>query len=555
MMEPAMPTDVVARKHRVLLCCLSALLLAAAPRGPAHRVKDINMVPGSGPDPTVSAIVAGNSLYFTVSGALWKSDGTAAGTQPVEGTGAILGVQFKAVLGDILYFTASDGGHGVELWQTDGTLEGTRMVRDIKPGRGGSGIQSLVAFRGELYFGANDGVHGFELWKTDGTKDGTVLVTDLNPGSNGSALFSLRAGGDGLYFSESSLVCGKPAALYTTDGTASGTRLLRQFVTQGTSSIGFETCFGWPPGDFRSFGGLTYFIASDGVSGLQLWRTDGTTLGTALVKDICSGRCSSFSFSDGVLDMGTPLLQVINGRLFFFANDGVHGREPWTSDGTEAGTRLVKDGFPGSAGSADLTWGYGLTVVGAAVVFPAGAPGGWEMWRSDGTEAGTFPVGAFGSQGPIPIVPVGDMVFFTAAPGSGNRRLWKTDSAGAQASVVSDSILDPTALVNFGGTLYFMAPGPAGFSLWKTDGSPAGTQVVRVVGRESVSSNPPAHWRARRVAPLLRERREWHLSALEERWDGRRHASDRSADSRQRLARRDGQVLRSISRIALLQRQ
>jgi ELWxxDGT repeat protein len=372
------------------------------------------------------------------------------------------------------------------------------MVRDINPGRGSSGIQSVVAFRGELYFGANDGVHGFELWKSDGTKDGTVLVTDLNPGPNGSALFSLRASGDRLYFSESSYICGKPAPVYTTDGTASGTHLLRQFVTQGTSSISFEGCFGWPPGEFLSLGALTYFIASDGVSGLQLWRTDGTALGTAVVKNICPGGCTAFLFSDGVLDMGTPVLQVIKGRLFFFANDGIHGREPWTSDGTEAGTRLVKDVFPGPIGSADSTWGYGLTVVGAAVVFPSGVPGDWELWRSDGTEAGTFPVGAFGSQGRIPIVAVGDTVFFTAAQGSGNRRtgtpptpsLWKTDSAGTQAALVSDSVSDPTGLVNFGGTLYFMAPGPAGYSLWKTDGSAPGTQVVRVVGRESISSNP-----------------------------------------------------------------
>jgi ELWxxDGT repeat protein len=491
-----MRTDVVARKHRVLLCCLSALLLAAAPRGPAHRVKDINTVPGSGPDPAVPAIVAGNTLYFTVSGALWKSDGTAAGTQPFEGTGAIVGAQFKAVLGDILYFTATDGDHGVEIWRTDGTLEGTGMVRDINPGPADSGIRSLVPFRGELYFGANDGVHGLELWKTDGTKDGTVLVADLNPGSNSSALFSLRASGDRLYFSESSFVCGQSAALYTTDGTASGTRLLRQFVTQGTSSIGFETCFGWPPGDFLSFGGLTYFIASDGISGLQLWRIDGTVRGTALVKDICSGGCNAFSFSDGVLDMGTPLLQVINGRLFFFANDGVHGAEPWTSDGTEAGTRLVKDVFPGPASS---TFGYGVTVLGSAFMFPANSSGpGWELWRSDGTEAGTFLAGsAGGALAPNQIIPVGHAVFFTASkgsirvPDSGSRRLWKTDSAGGPASIVSESILDPTGLVNFGGTLYFAASVSEELALWKTDGTSGGTSVVHVLSRREDSSSSP----------------------------------------------------------------
>ena len=149
------------------------------------------------------------------------------------------------------------------------------MVRDINPGRGNSDIRIPVAFRGELYFGANDGVHGLELWKTDGTEDGTVLAADLNPGPNGSALFSLRASGDRLYFSESSFAPDSPATVYSTDGTASGTRPLRQFVAASTGCY-FEGCFGWPPGDFVSLGGLTYFIASDGISGLELWRTDGT---------------------------------------------------------------------------------------------------------------------------------------------------------------------------------------------------------------------------------------------------------------------------------------
>ncbi len=396
-------------------------------------MKDINATPESSTGGPGEAIVAGNTLYFTVSNMLWKSDGTAAGTQPVNGTGAIPGVRFQAVLGDILYFTANDGGHGIELWRTDGTLEGTEMIRDINPGRGNSEIRSLVAFRGELYFGANDGVHGLELWKTDGTKDGTVLAADLNPGPSGSALLGLAASGDRLYFSEGSFAPGSPSAFYSTDGTASGTRLVRQFVSTITSCY-FEGCAGWP-----------------------------------------------------------PLLQVVNGRLVFFANDGVHGSELWTSDGTEAGTRLVKDIFPGPLES---TFGYGATVVGGELLFPARSnQNGWELWRSDGTEAGTFAVGSGpGDSMPTEITPVGDAVFFSAvfveprSSGPGIRRLWKTDAAGSRATIVSDSVSDPTRLANLGGTLYFTAPGPAGFSLWKTDGSSAGTEVVQVVSRKDSSS-------------------------------------------------------------------
>lgn len=485
-MEPAMPTATGHRKYRILLCCVSALLLAAAPPGPAHRVKDINMTPVPPPEIPGSAIVVGNTLYFTVSNQLWKSDGTAAGTQPVEGTGALSSVYFQTVLGGTLYFTATDSGLGNELWRTDGTLGGTGIVRDINPGRANSDIGKVVAFRGELYFAANDGVHGRELWKSDGTKDGTVLAVDLNAGSKGSALASLRASGDGLYFSESSYQPDSPAALYTTDGTVGGTRLLRQFVTQDTSSICSGTCSGSPPGDFVFFGGLTYFIATDGVSGLELWRTDGTALGTALVKDICPGKCSGFPFSDGISTIGVPLLQVIDGRLVFFASDGIHGMEPWASDGTEVGTRLLKDVVSGPAGSS---WG-GLTAVGTSFVFPAYVSANIaEMWRSDGTEAGTFPVGSLGYSCRVQITPVGDALFFATDRGSAGCGLWKTDAAGTPASIVSDSVSSPSDLVSFGGALYFTAPGPAGFSLWKTEGTSSGTEVVSVLNRETASSN------------------------------------------------------------------
>ncbi len=477
----------------LLVGCLSVFLLAAMPSGPAHRVKDINTLPVGDWARPGSAIVAGHTLYFTVSGDLWKSDGTTDGTERVEGTGAISDVRLRAAFDDILYFVGNDGGHGRELWRTDGTLEGTRMVRDVYPGRGSSDPGVLLAFRGELYFDADDGVHGRELWKTDGTTDGTVLAADLNPGPKGSALVSLRVSGDRLYFSESSFAPGSPGTLYSTDGTANGTQLVRNFVSVATGCY-FEGCAGWPPGDFVSFGGLTYFIASDGISGLELWRTDGTTPGTTQVKDICPGTCSAFSISH---DPENPQLHVMNSRLVFVADDGVHGRELWTSDGTEAGTRLVKDIDPGPL---DSTFGVGMTVAGNAVFFRADdGEHGWELWRSDGTEGGTMLVADTnpGKANSVPdeITQVGDAVFFSAdfvEPRSlwpGTRRLWKTDSSGSRPSLVSDSVSDPTRLINFGGTLYFTAPGPAGFSLWKTDGSSAGTEVVRVLSRENSSSN------------------------------------------------------------------
>ena len=89
-------------------------------------------------------------------------------------------------LGKRLYFSADDGEHGYELWVTDGTRKGTKLLRDIREG-GSSNARVFTRFGKRLYFAADDGVHDFELWVTDGTKKGTKLFADINPA--GPAVF------------------------------------------------------------------------------------------------------------------------------------------------------------------------------------------------------------------------------------------------------------------------------------------------------------------------------------------------------------------------------
>ena len=86
-------------------------------------------------------------------------------------------------VGDIAFFAADDGTHGRELWKTDGTPEGTSLVKDINDGSGSSDPRVLVEFNGELFFAADDGANGQELWTSDGTVAGTVLVKDIFPGT------------------------------------------------------------------------------------------------------------------------------------------------------------------------------------------------------------------------------------------------------------------------------------------------------------------------------------------------------------------------------------
>jgi ELWxxDGT repeat protein len=90
--------------------------------------------------------------------------------------------QFELVrAGSIVYFAAPDAPHGRELWRTDGTDEGTALVRDIVPGPAGSHPRELAAWGDRLVFTACDGA-GCEPWTSDGTEDGTSRYADLVPG-------------------------------------------------------------------------------------------------------------------------------------------------------------------------------------------------------------------------------------------------------------------------------------------------------------------------------------------------------------------------------------
>ena len=103
---------------------------------------------------------------------LWPGPTEAKVTDAVAGAGGF-------------FFVASSPGTGSELWWTDGTTAGTRLVRDIRPGRGDSSPALLGVVSGVVYFAADDGVHGAELPASDGTRSGTYLVGDLVPGGFG----------------------------------------------------------------------------------------------------------------------------------------------------------------------------------------------------------------------------------------------------------------------------------------------------------------------------------------------------------------------------------
>ncbi len=473
---------------------LSLLLVGAGPPGPAHLVKDINTAELPTALSPVFSISTGNGLLFSIGGRLWKTNGSVEGTLPF---GAMADVQVGAFLTSyqgIVYFTASSGPYGSELWRTDGTAAGTTMLRDIAPGGASSFASNFVPFQGELFFSASDGSR-FELWKTNGTSAGTLRALDVNTRPNGTGLGGMAVLGDRILFVGSSARDpARPNAIYSTDGTLDGTELVADFADGSSPGPCPGACAAWPPSDFVVVGNVLYFIASDGTTGLELWRTDGTPDGTRMVKDICPGACNAFPFSDGLSMVDGLLLQVLNGQLLFFADDGIHGSELWTSDGTLAGTRLVADLNTGSGSSS---WGYGMAVSQNVAFFPAddGAHGS-QLWRSDGTQAGTFRVPdlnpAQPSGGPDRIVFSGDNVFFVTGRQDQPLSLWRTTAAGLSPTLLSTSVYSLGGVVDLGGTLFFLEVDPSGTSLWRSDGTSAGTAFVGSVTPAEGSSSLPA---------------------------------------------------------------
>ncbi len=410
-------------------------------------------------------------------------------------------------IADTAYFTADDGVHGRELWVTDGTADGTALLKDIQPGSESSSPTELVEFGGQLYFVADDGEHGRELWKSDGTAEGTVLVCDIQPGQGyqypygdgplNSAPHQLTVVDGVLFFAAQTTDNG--VELWKSDGTTQGTTLVKDIATgtytnsQGTYPSSSN------PANLVDVNGTLFFTADDGQHGEELWKSDGTEQGTVLVKDIYTG--SSPYYRNGQYYGSYPnasnpdKLTAVDGLLMFVAEDEDHGTELWKSDGTEQGTVQVEDINPGSAsGFAD---DRPMAVVDGVLLFAAddGVHGN-ELWKSDGTEDGTELLQDInpGSEGNLSyyagFTVVGDTLFFSANDGTHGRELWKSDGTQSGTVLVRDinAVSDtegtpynsyPFYMHAVDGTLYFTAAWPsAGRELWQSDGTAEGTVLV-----------------------------------------------------------------------------
>ena len=331
-------------------------------------------------------------------------------------------------VGGQLFFTAGESDHGDELWTSDGTRAGTVLVADIDP-TGNGGPESLTDVGGTLYFSADDGEHGRELWKSDGTAAGTVLVADIAPADAyygySSDPSELTDVGGTLYFSADDGEHGRE--LWKSDGTAAGTVLVKDFYP-GQNGYDNEPNPG-DPRDLTDVGGTLFFSVFSPAHGVELWKSDGTTHGTVLVKDMYPGDGGAPYFD---AHSGNPKhLAEVGGSLYFIAVDRLHGWELWTSDGSAQGTRLVREINPSDDADAWFPPFGGFSRVDDTLYFPADdGKHGWELWRSDGTATGTTMVNDLNPRGDgtpwfNERAVVGHTLFFEARSTDVRSSLWK----------------------------------------------------------------------------------------------------------------------------------
>lgn len=491
---------------------------------------------------------------------LWRTDGTPAGTGQIaeinpDGTSAP--GMFNIVDGT-LFFAANDPAHGFELWALDDPFGQPRLVKDIQTGPSSSllntSAEDFAVLNGELYFPAFTDESGGEVWASDGTEQGTRLVGDVVPGAGSSNPEELVAFDGAIFFRAftakfgrelwrldpngalalvSDTLKGEPSAfpslLTVSNGTLyfsapagfnSARRLWKSDGTPGgTAPVGTPEQVGELPGGITPFRDGVIYSARRLESGIEPWFSNGNPLQSGMITDLAPGSDSSLpafftAFGEqmvftadgaqlfitdedqgavalsetGVIQL-TPetTLKAFDGRLFFTGQDG----ELWATDGTAPGTGRVQNIIQeGNRSSSPRLF----TVVDNELFFVA-AGARTQFWRSDATPEGTSPIGDISSTGSgaayEEAIADGSELFFAADSPEIGPSLWVSNPAGAEPMLLLDidgeqpffsDSFEIASLTPSASRVFFIGFEDAtGAELWSTTGTPSGTELVRDV--------------------------------------------------------------------------
>lgn len=552
-------------------------------------------------DSFAAAGALGDDLLFFADGndrepALWKIEAATGAVSKIVQTG-FLNDAHAIVHEGRLFFSADNGATGSELWVSDGTPEGSHLVADIVPGPTGSAPSDFVSAGGHLFFSALDPITGRRsLWTTNGDASGVRRLSRTPPAPPndecagavqiGMLPFTHQTdarsatgndtdpapacaiyGGRTVWYEiqpaefawvhaavefvdsvRASLsvyqgscealqpvpdTCASPEVSGVTFRVVPGQRyfILANAPAQGHGQVAVSVSAVSRP-SFEPFSDVTMFPANgllflDVGRGLnsQIWVTDGSVDGSTPIgpESFAASEPLAFALHAGSVFFGNPLrglvrsdgtpqgtLRLANGLpdyephftsaglFLFFAGYRPHtsglpnvGLELWRSDGTDAGTVLVKDIAEGER-SSEPDW---LVDLGGTLLFTADSGNGRELWRSDGTEAGTRVVAPGKFTYPINLSRVGNAVFFSAGDDAGYE-LWRTDGSDDGTHRVADIAAGtnssfPGESSDLNGTAFFSANDRvSGYELWRSDGTAEGTRLVRDIAAGPMDSSP-----------------------------------------------------------------
>ena len=419
-----------------------------------------------------------------------------------------------AVAGGRAFYSSIDIGSGHELWIADAT--GTRMVVDTAPASN-SWPYMMTAAGSSVFFMA-DANHDpvtpsyGELWTSDGSGTGTTMVKDLTPGLDSTSINDIVAVPGRVFFRRATWY---QSELWTSDGTPAGTVRLADSVHGDFGAAGSQLFFSrfdgsswslwksdgtdagtvpvrrlpaWASiGGFQAVGPLVYFTACTNDLGCEPWVTDGTEAGTRLLQDLAQGRASSYPRE----------FTAWNGGAVFFA---VGIQQLWKTDGTPEGTVLIRD-----VGTYST---YGLTALEDRLVFalvrPSQPNGRNELWITDGTAAGTTLVREmelrdYGAN-MYGFARIGDLILFTAEDAEHGREVWRTDGTTEGTTMVVDLAPGRDDGVQVGNFSLFAVSGlravfagmtrEHGTEVFVTDGTAAGTRLLTDINPGPEPSNP-----------------------------------------------------------------
>lgn len=292
---------------------------------------------------------------------LWRTDGTESGTimlKDINPSGDGVNATFFqfATSGQYIYFQAYSPQTGNELYRTDGTSAGTSIVADLNPGSSNSSLSILGVIDDKCIFGRKDNSITYSLWESDGTETGTTQYTSIT--HNGFQAFDHIEINNEIYFVV--LNSNSDKILMRTDGSASGTMFIDNVTFNQITSI-------------AKHDNQLYFVGRNSENVNDLFKVNNDAV--ELVYD----------FNTNTFQSAFDLVSYEN-ELYMFAFDGTVGNGLWKTDGTSDGTALVKE-FGSSSNNVgrSVFAGDDRLLIGAGISFYTG----YELFESYGSNSTT----------------------------------------------------------------------------------------------------------------------------------------------------------------------